>query len=221
MLPAPQFWFTGSALFTIGSFALFAILGFAGIASMTASYRNVMIFGYVAAFILFLIGWWQAARQEETSAKRDGEYSQLQTSLGTLQETLKHIADSANINPNQSAQALADEIIKRLSPLKEGLETTKKEVDRLVNPPREGNGLYQDNKMVGTAINPIIDRKNSVVSFQVIASAPNLDTASQFEFKDMILMYVKSGAVSEQTSMGVVTRRDYAQVVCRIVGVRK
>jgi hypothetical protein len=115
MLPALQFWLTGSALFTIGSFALFAILGFAGIANMTANYRKLMIFGYVAASVLFLIGWWQTARQEEASAKRDGEYSQLQTTLGTLQAAIKRIADSVNVKPDQSVSALADKIIEKLN----------------------------------------------------------------------------------------------------------
>jgi hypothetical protein len=53
-LPAFEFWFSGSALFTIGSFALFAVLGFVGIASMTENYRKWMISGYVVASILFV-----------------------------------------------------------------------------------------------------------------------------------------------------------------------
>jgi hypothetical protein len=67
--PALHFWFTGSAFFTIGSFALFAVLGFAGIARVTGTYRGVLICGYVAAFILFLLGWWQAAQQEQAAAR--------------------------------------------------------------------------------------------------------------------------------------------------------
>jgi hypothetical protein len=108
MLPAFEFWFSGSALFTIGSFALFATLGFVGIASMTENYRKWMIFGYVVASFLFILGWWQTARQEEASAH-------LNTTLGTLQSTLKRIAESANVTSTQSVESLADEIIAKLN----------------------------------------------------------------------------------------------------------
>ena len=60
-LPAPHFWLAGSAFFTIGSFALFAILGFAGISRVSAAYRRWLVFGYIGAFVLFGLGWWQAA----------------------------------------------------------------------------------------------------------------------------------------------------------------
>jgi hypothetical protein len=108
MLPAFGFWFSGSALFTIGSFALFAVLGFVGIASMKENYRKWMISGYVVASILFVLGWWQTARQEEASAN-------VTTTLGTLQSTLKRIADSANLTANQSVASLANEIIAKLN----------------------------------------------------------------------------------------------------------
>lgn len=68
-LPAPHFWFTGSVFYTMGSFALFAALGFAGIASMTAGYRKLMVSGYVVAIILFALGTWQSAQQEKAAAE--------------------------------------------------------------------------------------------------------------------------------------------------------
>jgi hypothetical protein len=66
-MPSLSYWFATSALFNVGSFVLFAILGFAGVASMTARYRGFMIAGYVVAFVLFILCWWQAARQEEAA----------------------------------------------------------------------------------------------------------------------------------------------------------
>ncbi len=53
--PAPQFWFSGATLFTIGSFALFAFLGLLGIA-MSVTYRRWMIGGFIFASILFFLG---------------------------------------------------------------------------------------------------------------------------------------------------------------------
>jgi len=67
-IPEPHFWFTASPLFTIGSFALFAIVGFSGIARVSRTYRGILICGYIAAVILFLLGWWQAAQQEKAAA---------------------------------------------------------------------------------------------------------------------------------------------------------
>ena len=99
MLPPFHFWFTGSALFTIGSFVLFAVLGFAGIAQMSATYRRLMIGGYIVAFVLGFLGWRQAAKQEQDSSVQQSQYSALQTTLETLQSTLKRIADFANVNP--------------------------------------------------------------------------------------------------------------------------
>ncbi len=107
MLPSPHFWFAGSALWTIGSFVLFAILGFAGIAQMTAAYRKLMYFGYAAAFVLFFLGWWQSAKQEESGASRDADFSALKAAIGK-------IADAVKINQVGSAQELAKEILKRL-----------------------------------------------------------------------------------------------------------
>jgi hypothetical protein len=76
-MPAPRFWFTGSAAFTMGSFALFAVLSFAGIANMSATYRKWLVSGYFVAIALFVVGWSQSARQEENTAA-------LQTTLARL-----------------------------------------------------------------------------------------------------------------------------------------
>ena len=203
-MPPLTSWFSGTALFLGGSFAFTIAVGLIGIKEMISD-RVFIIFLFVAVN-LSLLAWFTAAKQAADS--------------DILQASIQKIAGTAHIDPNQSAQALADEIIKRLAPLKEGLDSTKKEVDRLVNPPRDDNSFYQNNKMVGAAVNATIDREKKIVLFGVISAAQNLDTSSRFEFRDMILTFEKSGGVSEQAAMGVVTRRDYAQVTCRIVGER-
>jgi hypothetical protein len=204
-MPPLACWFSGTALFLAGSFSFTIAVGLIGIKEMISD-RFFIIFLF-AAVNLSLLAWYTAAKQASDSAD--------------LTASIQKIAGTANINPNQSAQALADEIIKRLEPLKEGLDSTKKEVDRLVNPPRVPDGIYQNNRLVGTAINPVIDSNNKTVSFQVLSGATNMDIASRFEFRDLILMLEQKGVVSEQGAMGVVTRRDYGQVLCRIVGNRK
>jgi hypothetical protein len=68
-IPTLHFWLTGSAVYTMGSFVLFAGLGFAGVTSVTARYRKIMVCAYVAAFVLFILGCWQTAQQEQASAE--------------------------------------------------------------------------------------------------------------------------------------------------------
>jgi hypothetical protein len=178
--PAPHFWFTGSAFFTLGSFALFAILGFAGVASMTAAYRNWMIFGYMAALALFFIGWWQAARQEEASAKRDVDFA-------SIQLVLNKIASSANVSLNQSATEIASAVIKKIEPL-------QKQVDRLTNPPRDPDGLYQLGRLVGNVSAAIENRALGQVQFGKIAVQESFNAKVPFDYRDLQLRIVKTGS---------------------------
>jgi uncharacterized protein YdbL (DUF1318 family) len=132
-LPAADFWFTGTSLFLAGSFAFTIAVGLIGIKEMI-SQRKFMVL-MVFAILLSGLAWRTAAKQEEDSAKQgtvidslNGKLSNIRDSnkaqedqLGTLatqnknlQETLSKIANAANLNPNQSAETLANEIIKRL-----------------------------------------------------------------------------------------------------------
>jgi hypothetical protein len=53
----------------MGGFALLAILAFVGFAVMNKRSRTFLIGGYVLATFIFLIGCWQAARQEQVAAE--------------------------------------------------------------------------------------------------------------------------------------------------------
>lgn len=98
-LPSPHFWFTGSAFFTIGSFALFAILGFAGIASMSGRFRAWLIVGYCLAVGLFMVGWHTAANQERDNAE--------------LKQSIQHIATVLGIDPKNKPPIIAEEIVQK------------------------------------------------------------------------------------------------------------
>jgi hypothetical protein len=181
-----------------GSFAFTIAVGLIGIRAMISD-RIFVIFLF-AAVNLSLLAWYSAARQEADSAE--------------LKDSIQKIADTAHVDPNQSVQVIADAIISRLEPL-------TKEVDRLAHPPRQQDGLYQNDKMVGSGVNPLIDRDKGIVNFQVLSETQNLDLKAPFEFQNMTLVIVSSAAISEQRAMGVLTRRDIAQVVCNIVSVAK
>ena len=69
VFPPLRYWMTPSTVFTMGGFALFAILAFAGLAVMNKRSRTLLIGGYVLATFIFLIGCWQAARQGQVAAE--------------------------------------------------------------------------------------------------------------------------------------------------------
>jgi uncharacterized protein YdbL (DUF1318 family) len=132
-LPAPDFWFTGTSLFLAGSFVFTIAVGLIGIREMISQRKFLVLM--VFAVLLSGLAWRTAAKQEEDSAKQgtvidslNGQLSNIGASnkkqedeLGnlavqnkSLEETLAKIANAANLNPNQSAETLANEIIKRL-----------------------------------------------------------------------------------------------------------
>ena len=97
-MPALQYWFTPSAFFLLGSFVITVVLGLIGVRTVIETKWIVLL--VAASFVITIVGWWTAAKQEEQNAK-------------TLQD-IRNIAAAVQVNPNISAQALADEIIKNL-----------------------------------------------------------------------------------------------------------
>jgi hypothetical protein len=76
----------------------------------------------------------------------------IQGSLGTIQDAMAKIAGAAKIDPNQSAQALADQIIDELSALQAQIAQTASRVTTLEHPPHNPDFLYQDDKVVASFI---------------------------------------------------------------------
>jgi hypothetical protein len=205
MLPASHFWFTGSALFTIGSFALSAILGFLGIAAMTANYRRWVMAGYAAAFILFLIGWWQSAKQEEVSAKRDTDFE-------SMQSDLSKIANSANVSLNQSASEIAAAVIKKIEPLQQ-------QIDKLSNPPREI--LYRGGRVIARVAGINLDQAQQNIKFGAVSAEREIDFGGEFEFQwARIFCKSDSGKPSQSVGFGAVQTLTYSDVSCRTLGPR-
>jgi hypothetical protein len=139
-IPAPHFWFSNAALFLAGSFAFTVLVGLIGIRQMISN--RVFSILLVVAIALSALAWCTAAKQEEDSTiqashsldlegkignlngqlaaitqsnkKQEEQLSKVASQNTELQGSMAKIAGAANLNPNQSAERLADEIIKRL-----------------------------------------------------------------------------------------------------------
>ena len=85
VFPALRYWITPSTVFTMGGFALLAILAFVGFAVMNKRSRTFLIGGYVLATFIFLIGCWQAARQEQVAAETQKLSASLADPIPTAQ----------------------------------------------------------------------------------------------------------------------------------------
>jgi hypothetical protein len=91
-----QYLFTGSAVFVAGGFALSAILGFLGVANMRSNYPAFMIAGYLVAVILFGMGWWTSAKQEEKNAKSDQENFELKNDIRDIKRVVIGVETQEN-----------------------------------------------------------------------------------------------------------------------------
>lgn len=231
-LPAAHFWFSGSAIYTSASFVLFAILGFVGIANMAKTYRKLMYFSYAAAFVLFLLGWWQSASQERTSANQASAATVLQAQVtsitesnrkqevqletvanqnSTLQATLSKIANAANLNPNQSADQIANAVIAKLEPLEKQVEALS------ARPPDE---LYQNGIDVGRVAGIMVDRSNGTVSFQQFSSSRDIDFDKEIELQHARLRCPESQSHGYSVS-GAMRTTNYGPMTCTILGRRQ
>jgi hypothetical protein len=212
MLPPLHFWFTGAAFFTIGSFALFAILGFAGIANMTERYRRLVIAGYAVACALFLIGWYQTAQQEQASALRDAEFSQMQDSFSALQTAINKIANSADVSLNQSADQIAGAVIARIQPLQKQVETLSKRPD---------DELYQDGLPLARVAGVAVNDSKTAASFQAVTAGHQIDFSKELELQGARLSCASAQGPSSVMTFGASQSYTYLDVICKVLGPRQ
>lgn len=211
-LPGPHFWFSGSALFTIGSFALFAILGFAGIAHMSATYRRWMISGYVAALVLFVLGWWQSAQQEAASAQRDKQLGEVQSTLSTLQAALNKIANSAAVSLNQSADQIAAAVIAKMEPLQKQVESLSR---------RAPDEIYQDGFAIGRIGGMALNETKTMATFKVVTTNREINFSRELELQGVRLSCSSSSnGPSSVMSFGASQSFTYLNVTCNVIGPR-
>jgi hypothetical protein len=95
-MPELQYWFTSNAFFLLGSFIIASILGLIGVRTMISKRWIVLLI--CASIVITIVGWWTAARQEKDS-------TELKLAIGT----------AVKVDPNSSAQALAEELLRKLA----------------------------------------------------------------------------------------------------------
>ena len=164
-----------------------------------------MIVGYTIAIILFFIGWWQTARQEEASAKRDADFT-------SIQSDLNKIANSANVSLNQSATEIAAAVIRKIEPL-------QRQVDKLST--RENDVLYQDGRAIARVAGISQDPAKTSVFFQAVTSEREIDFSKEIEPQNARMMCRSLNGPSSIMSSGASQKITYYDVTCKINGPRQ
>jgi PBP1b-binding outer membrane lipoprotein LpoB len=201
MFPAFHFWFTGTALFLAGSFIFTVIVALIGIREMVTHKQFAALI--LAALLLSGLAWRTAAKQEADSAAQDTTAQQLQaqitglkgqlTKSGTSTDSrltgletkadqeavlIKKIAAAANINTDQSTDALTNQIISRLADVDGRLAVVQQQNTTLMS---------QNGQLIGKNTDMDADLKR-------IAEAANLKPTSQSPegISNQIIQYLAS-----------------------------
>jgi hypothetical protein len=87
-------------------------------------------------------------------------------------------------------------------------------------PVRDPNGLYQFGEKIAVVEAPKVDLAHRLVHFATIRKAPTLNVDADFEYQNYVLHYEKAG---DELIVGgaVPPNREFADVVCKIVGVKE
>jgi hypothetical protein len=88
-MPGPQYWFSGAALWPAAAFLLSVVLAVIGIKTMISD--KTMQGTFAAAAMIALVGWWTAAEQEQSSAKRDEKFDAAIKTLDLIKGSLPPI----------------------------------------------------------------------------------------------------------------------------------
>lgn len=136
---------------------------------------------------------------------RDVEINILRDRIGAYEQKLK----------GKTPEQAADEI----SSLRDQLKEAKDSIARINNPPRDANSVYQNGQRVGVAMYPTIDSENRKVTFSQLTVGGELDMATNIEYRNLILSYVRADAVS-MARQGLFGSSTYTNAVFSIVGNR-
>jgi hypothetical protein len=117
-MPQLRYWFTGSVLWLLASFALNIILALIGIRPMIPDKIFFFLFGVV--LLVMFIGWWATAREGAASAKRDEKLDTLQATLDLIKGDLPTLDNSATKNISQLSN---EQLRSRVSELAAAMRT--------------------------------------------------------------------------------------------------
>jgi hypothetical protein len=145
------------------------------------------------------------AQTDRTTAVNN--LSDIKSSLEIIQDAMTKIAGAAKVDPNQSAQALADQIIGRLSSLQSQINQTGSRVAALEHPPQDQDSLYQDQKIVAKFIRGKLSADHKIFEFLKIYNANLIDFAKPIEFRSLVLQCQPHGidAGMAATTLGMLS----------------
>ncbi len=159
--------------------------------------RNAMLWGVasVSTFIVTLfVGAWQNHDSKSQVSIAQTDRAKAQTQLEAIQHTLDamngamaKIADAARVNPNQSTQELANQIVGKLSSMEAQIAQTQSRVSTLEHPPHNPDMLYQDDKPVANFISGRMSSDKKLFEFIEIYNAGSIDFSKEIYFRSLVL----------------------------------
>ena len=99
------------------------------------------------------------------------------------------------------------------------LATLRSELQAIKNPPRDPNGVYQRNRQIGAASGVQIDTNTNIATFQVVTVGGEIDQATNVEFRNLILAFIRSDTINS-ASQGLARTTTYGNARFNIVGRR-
>jgi hypothetical protein len=129
---------------------------------------------FTAAVIVVIVVVWSIINWSYSSvlSSKNANMELLQSRLSAYQDKLK------GASPDQAANELV-----RL----------RAEIEAIKNPPRDDNSIYQKGKRIGVVAGIHIDAPGKLVSFDQMTIGGELDQATNFEFRNLILAFTGLG----------------------------
>ena len=179
-------------------------------------------------FCALLVGAWanhDSARSLE-NAQRDRQAALdrlggIQATLKTIHLAMAKIANAANIDPNQSAQILAEKITKKLSGMENQIHQTDSRVEKIEHPPRNPDLPYQGGKVVAHLVKGSMFPGEKEFEFLEIYNANMIDFSKPIDFRGLVLMCQQHGldAGISTSPIGMIENVMY-NVMCSVVSGR-
>lgn len=146
-------------------------------------------------FGALLIGAWgnhdslqSVSSAEKSRVEATQRLTDIQQTLSKMNSAMSKIAGAAELDPNQSVQSLADQVINKISSMQAKLNQTNSRVDALEHPPPDPNTIYQNGKNVGDVIRGTINTDAGTVTFTEIDNAGNVDFSRPIEIRSYTLV---------------------------------
>jgi hypothetical protein len=173
-MPPFYYWFSGAALFLAGSFTLSTATGLIGIKQMISNKiaRGLMC----VALILLALGWWSAAKQEQSNAELAESIKKLVAVAQGEEELSTVITALRDAQHRVAGYEQADAIIRRILAQYEQLRAATEMFEKMGNPNAAKDRLAAAERIMGdlrAELGNIQFRQVSQGQALIIKTAPN------------------------------------------------